>query len=102
MPRFIAQRSAIFRAFCQKPAQPWRDIAAELRQKTRHLLKAAVPDPTRRDSKAAEVSSQPTHPRSGSNGQLNASSSVTYECRAVWAFMNEFYEDTHTANSRGE
>src|SRR5271166_1319231 len=89
MPRFIAPAFRTIHCVLPETCPAAREIAAELRQKTRHLLKAAGPELTRRDLEAAEVSSIQQHPRSRSNGALNASSWVTDECRAASAFTNE-------------
>ena len=48
------------------------------------------PRSARCDTEAAEVSSPEQHQRSRSNGRVNASSSVTHECRAVLAFIAGF------------
>ena len=45
----------IIHGFMPEACPPRCDIAAELRHKTRHVLKAAAPDQTRRASQAAEV-----------------------------------------------
>jgi hypothetical protein len=75
--------------FARRLSSSTGDIAADLRQKTGHLLKASAPDLTRKDSKAEEVSRIQEHRRSRSNGQVNASSGVTHECRTVLAFIHE-------------